>query len=288
MRNKTYKFFTFLLVSVFSLSFLVSSVNATAVAGEDSVYDDFEEILLKPDPDAYWWVLNWGDDQRFEDYCSDAGCVLEGQDQGVDYADFVLYPDETPGYYTNVEMAELPTGYGYGEEGLWEPTFGHPVILEARVRWQGGYTQDGSGAIGTTGIWLWNSPADLPNNTFHPTVSMGFSLNDDDTVFAKGLAAGVFRQTLPVGIRKPLFNVDVNDWVDLKMKWQRNLLGTQTVHFWINDCYIGSEWLQIPIAQALSLELWNDNQVYKLLGTEYLSPEVEQHFQIDYINIYNL
>lgn len=286
-RKRIVQLCTILFAPLLILSLLAKPSFATAVVTPTSVYDDFEEILLKPDTDAYWWILNWGDDQRVEGSCGDASCILEGADgSGIDFADLVLYPDTTPGYYTNAEIAELPSGYAYGQEAKWKPTLCKDVVLEARVRWVGDFHQNGSGdAIGTSGIWLWNSPPDLPNNTFQPTKAMGFSWNTDAAAFAKGLAGTVVRQTIPVGIRKPLFNVNMNEWVDLKMVWDQNLV-TQDVSFWINDRYIGTEILQIPFTEALSVEIWHDNQAYGLFGVTYESPPEAQNFQVDYIDVY--
>lgn len=276
------------------ISMLAKPSFATAVVTPSSVYDDFEEILLKPEADAYWWIINWfGDntlpDGRVEDYCSNYSCVLADAQGNNDFANLALYPNIVEGYYVNAEISEERTGYAYGDPAGWMPTWRHPVIVEARVKWDGDFNQDGSGdAIGTNGVWLWNSPPDLASGEFKPMVSMGFSWNNDDSAIAKGLAATVMRLGLPVGIRKPLFNVDMDDWVTLKMKWERDLLGTQTVHFWINGCWIGSELLQIPITEPLSFTIWHDNQTYGLLNTTFESPSVEQNFLVDYVDIQQL
>lgn len=294
MKKRILSVSSILFATLFILLGVTNPVSATAVVHSGYVFDDFEEILLKPDPAAYWWVINWfGDDTlpdgRVEDYCSDYSCVLADQQGNNDFANLALYPNIVEGHYVNAEISEERTGYAYNDPAGWMPTWRHPVVMETRVKWVGDFNQDGSGdAIGTNGVWLWNSPPDLASGEFKPMVSMGFSWNNDDSAIAKGLSATVMRLGLPVGIRKPLFNVDMDDWVTLKMQWERDLIGTQTVKFWINGCWIGSELLQIPITTPLSGTIWHDNQAYGLLQTTFASPTVEQNFLVDYLEIQQL
>ncbi len=44
--------------------------------------------------------------------------------------------------------------------------------------------------------------------------------------------------------------------------------------------------LPIPIDEALSLEVWHDNQAYKLMSIDFEDPVEEQAFQVDYLRIY--
>lgn len=285
---KIHKYFTSIIgISFVTLSlFAVVNPIAAATVTEDSVYDNFSTLSLKPDADAYWWVLNWGDDLVNEGYYGDASSVTQVTEGSTSYIDLKLTPDATPGYYTNAEVAELHTGYAYGEEAKWLPEYGSPVVVEARVRWVGDFNQDGSGdAVGTSGIWLWNSPADLTNGVFNPLTSMGFSWNNDDALYAKGLAGTVVRSSIPVSIKKPSFSVNMDGWVDLKMVWSEHWLGYQTVCFYVNGKYVGTDVLLIPITNPLSVEIWSDNQTYKLTGTTYENPTEDQSFQVDYVRV---
>lgn len=261
----------------------------TAQSNPRSFFDDFDEVLLKPDPDARWWIRNLNDNTIFEEQlCAEDSCIRAQQENGTSLVEFVLFPDQQPDDYTNAEMAEVQSGYAYGKEGVWKPEIGQPVILEARVRWVGDFHQDGSGeTVGTSGIWLWNSPPEFATRTFNPSTALGFSLASDENIFGVGLTGMVMIQNFPVLVKAPPFEVDVNRWVDLRLEWATDLAGQQTASYWVNDQFIGGDTLPVPIGEALSLELWHDNQAYQISGAIFQNPPAEQAFQVDYLRVYH-
>ncbi len=278
------------LVLAFSLGIFSWAQKASVFAQtrSRSFFDDFDEVLLKPDPKANWWIRNHADNSIMEEQlCGDDSCIQVQQEDGTSFAEFVLFPDQQPGDYTNAEMAELQSGYAYGEEGNWLPNVGQPVILEARVRWRGDFRQDGSGrAVGTSGIWLWNSPLEYATMTFHSPIALGFSWVSDGSSMAQGLNGVVMVQNIPVVVKKPAFDINMGEWVTVKIEWAKDASGQQRVDFWINDQSIGGDTLPIPIDEALSLEVWHDNQAYKLMSIDFEDPVEEQAFQVDYLRVY--
>ena len=281
---------------IFTLVLAISSITlfgihndfASAQARSRSFFDDFDQILLKPDPEAHWWIRNHADNMIAEEQlCGNDSCIQAQQTDAVSFAEFTLFPDAEPGDYTNAEIAELQSGYAYGQAGNWLPEVGQPIILEARVSWRGDFHQDGSGrAVGTSGVWLWNSPPDYANMTFHSLFALGFSWASDDCTVGQGLAGVIMVQNIPVVIEKPSFEVDMQDWVDLRIEWQKDSGGQQRVEFWINGRFVGADIVPMPIDQALSLEIWHDNQAYKLMSIDFQNPVETQSFLVDYLRIY--
>lgn len=281
-------FLTPVLVVLLGVLWLVRDDRVAAQSNPRSVFDDFDEVLLKPDPDARWWVRNLNDDMILEEQlCAEDSCIRVQEENGTSFVEFVLFPDEQPGGYTNAEMAEVQSGYAYGMEGVWKPEIGQPVVLEARVRWVGDFHPDGSGeSVGTSGVWLWNSPPEFATKTFNPSTALGFSLASDENIFGVGLTGMVMIQNFPVLVKAPPFEVDVNGWTELRLEWATDLTGQQTANYWINDQFIGGGTLPVSISEALSLEMWHDNQAFQISGAIFQNPPEEQAFQVDYLRVY--
>src|SRR5687768_3871807 len=101
------------LAGVFALVALLIPLAAHAAASiytENLVYDDFDTLVFHPDPVAYWHVLNWGDAGPIEGSYGDSSSVTAESEDGVTFARLALYPDATPGNYTNTEISEQLTG----------------------------------------------------------------------------------------------------------------------------------------------------------------------------------
>ena len=103
-------FVTLALAAVVTLALPLQSVRACSVA----LFDDFNEVTYQPvDENSHWWIRNWGD-LKGSNYvwmdvdCGDASCVTAETDSDrTTYVDFALFPDDTPGFYTNAELASL-------------------------------------------------------------------------------------------------------------------------------------------------------------------------------------
>lgn len=204
--------------------------------------------------------------------------------------------------YHETALDDQPHGFSYYEPNRWEPTPGHPVILTTKVRWSDVYNADGSGDfLGSSGIYLWNMPADYPNNEFHEVRSMGLELISDDSADAAeelvGLGVSVFKTDNPfytsiedmLVYREKLYSVDIHDWVGFKMEWSENQSGVQHVRFWVNDEFVGETDLPEPFP-ALGIEYWNDNYDMQPIDGVHFYPglgviTVQQDFDTDFIKV---
>ena len=142
---------------------------------------------------------------------------------------FQLVQDE----YHETALTEVNHGYSYGEDLRWSPTPGHPVTMIAKMRWSDAYNADGSGDfVGSSGIYLWNMPADYKTMTFHGAKAIGIDLVSDDTdvPYVVGLGVtvvdvaepepGGFPVYMPGDITKiPVTGVDIHEWFEFKMIW---------------------------------------------------------------------
>lgn len=281
------------------MSLFASSVHADGpIFTESLVYDSFDSFTFRPDPGSYWYLLNYGDAQIWDDqYCGDATCFTLMNENNTSFARMSLYPDSTPGFYNNVELAERNTGFASQEPGKWYPESNHPVVVEARVRWSEHYNNDGTGAVGSNGVWLWNSPIfypdpnDLSNGVYGPTEAFGFSWSMENNAFIQGLAAGVVRgEAVPALVyTQPLPDVYMQDWVVLKMVWSKHQNNTQRIQFFVNGEEVGTHDVITPDLTPLTVEIWQDNQQFTLSsGTFFHSPEEEQYFDLDYVKVEKL
>ncbi len=104
------------------------------------------------------------------------------------------------------------------------------------------FIRTGAGdAVGTSGIWLWNSPLEYATMTFHSPIALGFSWVSDGSSMAQGLNGVVMVQNIPVVVKKPAFDVNMEEWVTVKIEWAKDADGQQRVDFWINDQSIGGD-----------------------------------------------
>lgn len=285
--------FSVALASIFGTSLtLPLAVSADNI---NFTLDNFNHLYLKPDARAQWWIINWGPgpgyQDRVEDYCGPTSCVTEIKDQVNHFARLSTHTAPA-GYFTNAELAEIHTGFPSEGQGHWTPSVGQPVTLVTNVRWSSNYAQDGSGgAVGTNGVWLWNSPYDLQN--YDPTASvtaLGFNWAPSNAAggFLAGLKVNVFDQNIPYFINRPLQTVNMQDWVEFKLVWSVDGSGTQNVKFYINSENVGD--FNLPRAFSnLSLEAWNDNEDPQFdqtgLHINYAAIPSEQNFDISSISL---
>ncbi|MBN2100715.1 hypothetical protein JW710_02375 [Candidatus Dojkabacteria bacterium] len=207
--------------------------------------------------------------------------------------------------YHETALDDQPHGFSYYEPNRWEPELGHPVTLTTKVRWSDVYNADGTGDfLGSSGIYLWNMPADYPNNEFHVVRSMGLELISDDSGDAApelvGLGVSVFKTDNPfytsiadmLVYRETLYaenEVDIHEWVEFKMEWSENSSGDQHVKFWVNEEFVGETDLPEPFP-ALGIEYWNDNYDMEPIDGVHFYPglgvlTVQQDFDVDFIKV---
>lgn len=263
----------------------------TACCGQ--VYDSFDELKLKSqDPDYYWWILqqgNWG--LPVNDFCYYATCVTQEQDGPLSFARLKVLPHPVGSYpsYTNAEIAEKNTGFAYDEPGIWYPETDHPVNVTFRVRWSENYDIRGGGAVGTSGLWLWNSPINYDIGVVLPVNSFGCHWVQTGAALypIAGLFCGVFQDTIPIArFPMPSGSFDMQSWNVLTFVWtqERNF---QTVTFYRDSHPVGTVILTKPM-DPLSIEIWNDNQLPTFQGIQYINPPEEQSMDLDYVSIQKL
>src|SRR4051812_45639529 len=84
----------------FSFAFIANPaiVHASTVPLEDN----FNHLFLKPNPNAKWWVINWGPDNgvqgRWEDYCGSKSCISIENENSNSFVRFTLQPNNPGGF----------------------------------------------------------------------------------------------------------------------------------------------------------------------------------------------
>jgi len=286
-------------VSALTLITLLSAtpVSATALFNSTLHYDDFAHLYLKPNPHAGWWINNFLGGSRFEDWCSPGhqSCVSRVEENEERFARLTFSPSvEASNSFVEAAVSELRTYVVSGPTGIWSPSVGHPITVEAEVRWSEGYEKDASGdAVGTSGFWLWNSPYSPQNpNAISEESAIGFTWTGKGTAFGllEGLRAVVVYNSLPIAIDVPVLplDLDINNWNTYKIVWSVNVLGLQTVEFYINNSLVGIHALPVAFA-PLSINIWNDNQFVQYdangLNITYKNPVRDQSIDINSISI---
>ena len=282
------RIFITLIAALVLLSVAATSSKATVV------FDNFDTLAIKQpgdtDDDPYWWVImNGNNGQEYYAECGEASCATAEQEGCTTFARLRLFHDDaTPGDYLGSEVSEMRTGYAYGQPARWLPTPGHPVVATARARFSSNYqSSGGGGAVGTAGFVLWNSPVDIPNQTYHPATFVGFNWMEQDGVGIPGLRACVMQDTVPVYCEPVTHGMD--QWMRLSFLWSVNSAGKQTVRFLINNTVVAQTELASPLP-ALSITTWNDNQYPTILenGTfavAYHNPPGDQWFDVDFVTV---
>ena len=283
-----------LLVAVLVV-FGVGAVARATVVGADSVFDTFDEVVVKDPGDTdlvpYWWIIQNGDAGQYYALCSDASCTEALSESVTTFARLHLWPDATPGNMTISEISELRTGYSYGQ-GVWLPTPDHPIIATARVRFSPNYLEDGSGeAVGSAGFWLYNSYIDFPNQTLQPIKALGFAWGEAGSGGGdfEGLHVMVLRDNAAAYNKTVRPAVDMSEWMTWEMKWSASANGKQDIRFWVDGKPVGHVVLHEPLP-ALSLTFWIDNQfvadLSDPLSAEFHNPTADQYFDIDSVEIH--
>jgi hypothetical protein len=286
-----------MVVCVAFVSLLIAS---SVSAGSPLLFERFDGAF-----DETWFFLNFEDDDGvFGKHpgvqCGIDACASLEQEGSDRFLRVSVNPSTTEGRYTNTDVSEVELGLPTSiESGSWNPRPRHPVVLEARVRWSDAYNADGSGsAVGTSGLILWNSAVG-PEGPSSEYDQIGFTwvTNRAFHGLLSGLNATTVVNFVPVLVSRPIRDVNINDWVALKLVWSTNALGLQHVRYYVNGSLIGIHLLPVPL-RDLSVEIWNDNQepTITLEGlledpgqiaytTNYPSPTAQQSFDVDAVTV---
>jgi hypothetical protein len=281
----------------FFMATLLALISPVRVLGESlprKFWDNFNHTYLQPDARAKWWIINAGYDSTtnsqgfFEDFCGPSSCFVNMSETGDQFARLQLNPNNTPGYFVNVDVAEEHTGYPSEIENTWLPTVERPVEMVSRVRWSDTYNQQGTGgARGTNGVWLWDSPYDFANyDPEAPINAFGFNYAPSDTLagFAAGLKLTVMSFGFPVVLTDVPVSIDMQEWNEFKFLWSVDASGTQSLNLLVNGVDAGTYVLPYALP-ALSTEIWQDNEFasFNEFGGVNISYDVipaEQNFDI--------
>ena len=281
-----------------------------AIVMAASLFEDFSPPLKFKQPGdpqrPGLWLINDGDfkNNSFQYYkrCGDSSCINRKEEEidnvKTNYLSMVMYHDETPGNYVNMEASELQTGYVFGqgyEDTRPEP--GRPVTVSTRMRCSS-CNFDGSGdQIGSWGLWLWNSyPEIQPDGTFggnNPVNSIGFAWAQTGGVLPGGLSINIFKDNVPVYF-VPLSYfmppINLRDWHDYSFTWSIDSSNIESVAYYIDGALVGQT--NIPgNMPALSQTIWHDNQLVtgfdqngKPVST-LINPEIPQTLEIDFVSV---
>lgn len=277
---------------------------------------------LIPNPqenEPYWWTIaNNGWFQRaYNQECSpihDLGygyttggteCVSHMTENDENFMRLTVKPfvPLTSGEYHESALTEVNHGYSFYETKRWQASPSHPVTMIAKMRWSNIFNADGSGDfLGSSGIYLWNMPADYPNFTFHGVKAIGIDLLSDDSEMSSLVGLGVTYVNLdepapgapivytPESSQKIQYtNVNIHDWVEFKMVWSKETGEDEKVKFWINENYVG-EFIMVEPLPSLAVEAWNDNYVAIDNGDGSFTLTVgmytaQQDFDVDFIKV---
>ena len=247
---------------------LLQPAHASSSPLPSKLEDNFNHTYLQPDVRAKWWIINWGEQNgqqaHVEDFCGPSSCYQLASEQRDSYANLVLYPGNTPGYFVKVDVAEEHTGYPAEIVNAWQPVPGKPVVLETTVRWSANYKVNATGgALGSNGVWLWNSPYDNANyDPLPPMNAFGFNYCQANTFggFLDGLKFNVVHNTTPITVLSAPAWLDMQQWNTFKFVWSVNPDGaTESIDIYINGGYFASMVVPFRLGK-LSTEIWQDNE----------------------------
>ena len=296
---------------------MLSLIPSSAYATTNSVSDDFQNNVKKPDlslPWDLWYVILDSADShgflRLENLqnpvrSNNAVSLTKESDGSIKYARMTMRPQQYPGFFNTVQLSDQRDGFTYNAQHRWLPTVNHPITMRTRLRASSNYNADGSGgAIGTFGTWLQNNPNELSaaaqanperideftshNDNFF---AIGFNWTDPVALngYFKGFKTMVIDKYSTALTTTDLPTVNLHDWVNTKAVWSVNEAGVQTVTFFINDQQVASNVLDIPMP-ALSIATWIDDEQPQFDANggiifNYGNPTAQQNVDIDSISV---
>ena len=264
---------------------LLAAVPASA-AGCLNYFTDFDSQQA----DLYYEVYQDGVHEAGT-VCDTDACATFGVQGGRTYGKFTVNPSDNPGFYQNTATSQVAIGQPdtVGNTGPISVSYGHPVTLEAKIKWSSNYTATGGTAVGTSGLILWNGAVTDTGET--PDYDqIGFTWASPNVIggLLTGFTAGSVVDLNPVGINYPSPTLDINSWFKVKMVWSQDASGVQSVAYFVEGTYIGTDVLPAQLS-GLSLEIWNDNQEPVFCDTglceSFPNPSAPQSFYVDYVKI---
>lgn len=242
---------------------------------------------------SYWTILNGDTGQYYGLPCGDASCVTAEKEGRTHFARLQISPDQTPGEYVGSEISELQTGYAVGQ-GKWLPTVNHPVMITARVRFSSNFQPDGmGGAVGSFGMWMWNSYIDFTQSTpgMIPIEEFGFNWGEQGNWGGAldGMQATAAQDSFPVYHQR--LDLRPDRWQQWSLVWSVDRTGQQHIRYLVDERLVGDTILARAFG-PLSLTFWNDNQFGNVdpatgqLMVEYHQPTASQNFDVDHVMVY--
>jgi hypothetical protein len=257
------------------------------------LFDNFFSLPNKAtDPSANWYVIQTGNGGQTYDYVTPgSSSTLSGRGLNKS-AKLSVTPDDVVADYQNAELSDVNTGWVFGSELPWKPTMHHPVILNAKVKWGSNYNLDGSGgAVGSSGLWMWNVPVDYAGGELHPMDAFGINWATQGSAMGEGLNVMTLQSSWPVSMKSvaaELPTFDMQEWNDLKIIWrQTNSAGAQEVKMYLNNTLVDTVALEYPMG-SLAVQMWNDNQLYSWEGPIMQDPVETQDFFVDNVRVLQL
>jgi len=264
---------------------LLAAVPASA-ACPTTYFTDFNA----QQPDLYYEVYQGGV-HEVGTVCDTDACATFGHQGNRTYGKFTVNPSNNPGFYQNTATSQVAIGQPdtVGNTGPVSVSYGHPVTVEAKLKWSSNYTATGGTAVGTSGLILWNGAVTDTGET--PDYDqIGFTWASPNVIggLLAGFTAGSVVDLNPVGINRPSPTLDISGWFKVKMVWSQDAGGVQSVSYFVEGTYIGTDVLPAQLS-GLSLEIWNDNQepVFCDEGicNSFPNPSAPQSFYVDYVSI---
>ncbi len=270
-----------------------------------SVFDDFNNLYLRPDDKAYWYIeqmgtlANGSEGVAREVECALQTCVKSMHEDGEKFVRLEVHPHVlTNNQYTNANLSEDfdgadgdPVYGGQSYPGAYNPTVGHPIVVESRIKFSSNYKDDGSGgATGTAGILLWNNPfsQQAPFGGYSIYSELGFNWASNQSVFIDGLSAAFAKDGFPISFQDVAVS-NMSDWNVYKFVWSTDAEGNQGVDYFVNGTQVASTFIPSYLGlHNLGLEVWNDNQVFTFSGINKVSIPENQYIDLDYVDIYQM
>ncbi|HSA84221.1 MAG TPA: hypothetical protein VLF20_05070 [Patescibacteria group bacterium] len=274
------KIFSTLLIALIASLLLPIPAKASSV----DYFTDFES----QQPELFYEIYEGGVHYPNLACGTDACVFFETQGQRT-FGRFVVNPSATPGFYQNAATShiQLPSE---PNQGPYSVTYGHPITMEAKIKWSANYDIDGlSDAQGTSGIVLWNGAVGTEGETAEYD-HIGFMWASQDVLFGaiSGFMANSFVDQFPVDMSRPTLPIDINEWVKVKLVWSEDINGVQSVTYSADGQLLGTHVLPTHL-EGLGLEIWNDNQepVFCEEGicNTFPNPNQPQSFFVDYVKI---
>lgn len=239
-------------------------------------------------PDLFYEIFEGGIHYPGQACRTDACLSFETQGQRT-FGKFTVNQSATPGFYQNAATSQVQEP-GPADQGPYNVSYGHPITMEAKIKWSDNYDLYGqSDAQGTSGIAFWNGALD-ENGQTPDYDQIGFGWNSVDVIggYIAGFNAASFVDLNPVGVSYPAQPFNLHEWTKVKMVWSQDANGVQHVAYYAADQYLGTHDLPSQL-HGLSLEIWNDNQEPNFcdqgICNNFPNPDQSQSFYVDYVKI---